>query len=340
MVKARTEKIAQLKDIFREIWKKWEHQSSIQVKQLQKFTGLLQSQVLAIPHVRIMTRGCYSLIAMATERNWKWIKARELRGAQQDLLDEEMRHWEQELGKVNGLPIGLVKGTRTMYVDAGDLGFGGVLDGTIYSGVLPPDALGASSTRRELSALRLVAHLARRELKDCDIVIKMDSAPAIRNLIKGGGDKPDLTKEVRAWTGWCERHGVRPTYEWIEREFNGIADEASKWAAEGAKVPWAVRAKIHEDLKERTNQEKQYWWNSIFAPAPDKIGIRMIAAAKGANPCIVVVPSWPSQAWWNLTTGLRTIDLGTQTVGEITAEHRAVILEGEKTKEENKPKWR
>ena len=44
-----------------------------------------------------------------------------------------------------------------MNADAGEMGYGGVMDGKTVSGDLPVDIIGCSSTRRELVALRLAA---------------------------------------------------------------------------------------------------------------------------------------------------------------------------------------
>jgi len=118
-----------------------------------------------------------------------------------------------------------------MNADAGEMGYGGVMDGKTVSGDLPVDIIGCSSTRRELVALRLAAADMVERLKGRQVTIKMDSIPAVRNLIKGGGNKPDLSWEVKQWYLFCEEHKMECEYEWVPREQNEAADTASKQAA-------------------------------------------------------------------------------------------------------------
>ena len=41
----------------------------------------------------------------------------------------------------------------------------------------------------------------------------MDSAPAICNLLKGGGLVKELCDAVREWTEFCEKNNVTAVYE-------------------------------------------------------------------------------------------------------------------------------
>ncbi len=76
----------------------------------------------------------------------------------------------------------------------------------VSHGELPLDVLGPSSTRRELRGLRLLGASMMHALRDRRVTFFLDSFTAVRNLIKGGGPKPDLCDEVRQWWQFCQQH--------------------------------------------------------------------------------------------------------------------------------------
>jgi hypothetical protein len=66
-------------------------------------------------------------------------------------------------------------------------------------GPLRSEDISRSSTRRELSALMQVASTPSilEQIKGKRIRVIMDSVPALRNLIKGGGPVPELCAAVK-----------------------------------------------------------------------------------------------------------------------------------------------
>jgi hypothetical protein len=83
-----------------------------------------------------------------------------------------------------------------------------------------------TNRRVMLAANQMIGELRGRRVRIC-----MDSYPAIRNFINGGGSKQDLNALVKEWWVWCRMNRITPLYKWIPREENTLADELSKIAA-------------------------------------------------------------------------------------------------------------
>lgn len=315
---------------------------------LQQFTGTLMSLMLAIPHVKLYTRGAYGVIAMAQETGVKYIPIADIYPKTKARMLMELEHWHTELLKPenNGQQITLRRGEITLNVDAGDVGWGGVLGiaGTAqqgedtYKGDLPDDVLGASSTRRELRGLRLTAQAALDRIKGQTVNIKMDSYPAVCNLVAEGGRKEDLVQEVQLWQEWCTEHKITPIYFWVPREQNQAADDASKHSAASYEISNNSKESIQTWLESNTTGGRQRWWKNIFIPRFDHAALRITVAERGYEPAVVVLPEW-KQAWWGRVRDLQHVRLGEVRVAGRKVTLRAVVIVGSRTKEENKPKW-
>ena len=125
-----------------------------------------------------------------------------------------------------------------MWSDASDVGWGGEVAGVrenvviqpagpvgdMTYGVLPRDEIRKSSTRRELVALLMLAKTPAilEQIRGRRVKIILDSIPALRNLIKGGGPVKELCDAVRLWTEFCERNRIEPVYEWWNEKETGV----------------------------------------------------------------------------------------------------------------------
>jgi hypothetical protein len=280
----------------------------VSVKTLERVTGKLQSMILAVKGVRVWTRGMYRMLAQAHEEGRKWIHM-------SDTANEETHFWlaRLKIKEANGMHI--VSPNQELHVcvnvDAGEMGFGGVMNEECVDGDLPLETVGTSSTRRELVALQLAAKAMIADLKGKSVTIKMDSMPAISNLIKGGGPKADLSREVKNWYLFCETNNIVCEYEWVPREQNEAADKASKQSARSYTLThdahntvrqWAVHMKGNEQI-------------TVHVPRFDKVDLRLRAMLTCNTPgtLIVVVPVWKGQAWWNTVKENTdyTLDMGT-----------------------------
>ena len=97
--------------------------------------------------------------------------------------------------------------------------------------MLPQSVLGQSSTAREITAIVEAAQALTADLKGRRVRFMMDSYPAFRNLINGGGPVAELNQLVKIWWVWCKANRVTPLYQWVPREENQEADDLSKIAA-------------------------------------------------------------------------------------------------------------
>ena len=122
---------------------------------------------------------------------------------------EECRFWLERMSTHNGFGINCREAQVQvlLWSDASDVGWGGEAAGVVAQvkaadvelpdgpvsgmayGALARADISRSSTRRELMALMLVANSPNilEQIRGKRIRVIMDSVPALRNLIKGGG---------------------------------------------------------------------------------------------------------------------------------------------------------
>ena len=165
---------------------------------------------------------------------------------------EELEFWRVRLADPakNGLAIKLRATDTTIHVDASEVAYGAAACGEVWSGELDVEVLGGSSTLRELRGLRLA--VCRPEIEAAvsgkRLHIVMDSMPAVRNLENGGGKQAELTREVRDWCTWLERHNIECTYEHVLREYNTAAT-ASKQLQQTEQITARTEARIRDWLR-------------------------------------------------------------------------------------------
>jgi hypothetical protein len=253
----------------------------VSLEDVRAITGRLMSFRLAVEPVRVWTRALYREIARAEQRHFKWVKMNP------DAC-EELRFWEEQLTKKNGFRIAGPLGELCMKVDSSETGYGAVLEGKKVAGVLPTYLIGTSSTRRELAGLLLASEQLQGDLSGKRVRFQMDSFAAVRNLMNGGGPKADLTEEVKQWWRWCEKSEIQPTYEWIPREENKIADSLSKELDKA----WKIKANVKRLI------EEQWPGTEIENPLFNAISTIMRNAKTQRRRIVLVVPGWPSQSWW------------------------------------------
>jgi len=231
-------------------------QRPVMLKELQRVTGRLMSMMLALPGVRVFTRGLYQVIAAALEENERRREAAKPAVYSVQLTRhamDELAFWTERMKTHNGLQINCRESQVQvlLWSDASDVGWGGEAAGAttqlpaaqvdlpltpveeMAHGALPRRDIRCSSTRRELVALLKVASTPAilQQIVGKRIRVIMDSIPALRNLIKGGGPVPELCAAVRDWTVFCQKHSIHAVYEWVERAGNWRADRASKLAS-------------------------------------------------------------------------------------------------------------
>jgi hypothetical protein len=303
-------------------------QRAITIKDVQRLTGRLMSMMLALQGVRVFTRGLYQVLALALEGN----ERRRLGGMPllwtlqlTKLAVEELEFWLDRLCTHNGMEINS-RETQVqvlLWSDASDLGWGGEAAGAtsqlapsavdlpqtpveaMAHGLLPRAEIARSSTRRELVALlklaatpQILAQIAGKRIR-----VIMDSVPAVRNLIKGGGPVPELCKAVREWTLFCEQHAIRPVcYDWVERAGNWRADQASKLESQQHSFR---AANLEGTLRKRMDAVQATQWRkrnnhfifgqvALFLPMFHQVDARVEMIRSQLEEAIIVVPRWPA----------------------------------------------
>lgn len=252
------------------------------VHDLQVLTGTLQSYRLCIEPVQVWTRAMYVDIARACHASQTWASAE---------TKEELDFWAKRLESLNGRTIAHPLATDVLQVDASDYGWGAVLNSTFKAtGFLPVELIGKSSTVRELRGLRLAAADLASKLSGKQLRVQMDSFPAVRNLINGGGPVPELCAEVKEWWSWCEKRGLEVQYVWVKREENKEADRLSK--ADGRK--WILRPEV------KTTLSKSWQLSDLEFSAPEfgAVGFVLKLAQRDRRRIAIVYPGWPAQSWW------------------------------------------
>lgn len=303
-IRAVDEKIAEAKRVAWRIWYTAMESQQVLLNDLQKLTGRLQSLKLALEGVAVWTRGLYADIARGLEAsNQRPAKGTRIQLREAAMLD--LQFWAYRLGKQNGLPI--ADCTRdvhiTMNTDASDVGWGASTDvaGSEKHGELPTEVLGSSSTAREIAGVLCAVEEMKGEVSGKRVLLKMDSYPAIRNFINGGGPIEELNELVRQWWCWCKVNGVTPTYQWIPREENTRADELSKIQAESYTIYPQREAEIRawlDEVGEPGTRANKWEATKIFAPKADKVAIRLQEMIRSKAPTCILVPAWPGSIWW------------------------------------------
>ena len=296
------------------------------MKQLQRVTGLLMSMMLALPAVRVFTRALYRCIAVTQEA----IEIAKIHGARYstlvDLSEEavsELEFWSRRLWTHNSLAISSRENQVEvlLWSDASDAGWGGealgvtmaggennyptsdaAVEGMVH-GALPIGEIQHSSTRRELVGLLQLARSPSilHAITGKRVKVLMDSIPALRNLINGGGPVENLTTAVKEWARLCEQYHIQPTYDWIPRAANWRADKASKLHHQqhtfrSLIVEDRIRAELTALAGTGTRRQTNHWLGRvpIFTPMFHQVDARVEMIRTQLEEAIIIVPEWPA----------------------------------------------
>jgi phosphoribosylformimino-5-aminoimidazole carboxamide ribonucleotide (ProFAR) isomerase len=311
-VRAVDEKIDAARRLAWAVWYAARDGEQVEVRDLQKLTGKLQSMKLAIEGVAVWTRGLYADIAKAQEDGGGGFLPKDAVTHLREPAMRDVWFWATRLGRpqFNGMPIHEFGAAvhMTMSTDASDVGWGahsGDDGGWRAAGELPAEVLTLSSTAREIKGLQLAAAQRIGNMRGRNVRICMDSYPAIRNLINGGGPVEELNEMVREWWVWTRKHAIRPTYQWIPREENTEADELSKIAAETLTIKPAVLQRVRDWLEREGHPSwhcVEWLRTRVQAPVFDRIGVRVGEMLGARRPVCIIIPSGNTfgrgQTWW------------------------------------------
>jgi hypothetical protein len=311
-IRATDEKIELTRKLAWTLWFTMRDGKEVSVLALQQLAGRLQSLKLALEGVAVWTRGIYATIKRGLQTGGgKYVRV---------MADEECMNdtafWTHRLGKQNGLPIcdrgvevEVKMGVIKLSTDASDVGWGAVCEGggvakARVHGVLPYEAsgdivVGESSTMREITGVILAAKALLDRLTGQRVRIIMDSYPAIRNLIKGGGKVALLAQLVKEWWVMCKRYRITPLYTWKPREENTEADELSKIAAESYTLRDGVMERVRAWLTSKgyAGIGTGYQQTRVSAPKTQNIAVRIAEMQRSRTASCIIVPEWHGTTW-------------------------------------------
>jgi hypothetical protein len=246
---------------------------------------------------------------------------------------KEASYWLHNLDKKNGRPIVSARFAETVSVsgvtvssDASVIGFGAVLEGCTdvkgnfpVQGLFDDELIGSSSTLRELVGLHRALVLLSKHVQGRTVCVRMDSMPAVRNLIKGGGSKPRLVQVVKEIDKWKDEMKVNLTYSWVCREENKEADELSRPSSTAWEIiPHSPADEIIRKLvglfSLRSSARDIVNYSGLVVILPDFNAIHAVIGEvkKRHRKIWLIHPEWSQQTWWPVLQqcSIRRVALG------------------------------
>lgn len=230
------------------------------------------------------------------------------------------------------MPIRRNKFTRTIFSDASLSGWGAVCNGNSAHGFWKESEQTYHINSLELLAIYFALKSFARDLKNCEILLRVDNTTAISYINRMGGIKfPLLNKLSRKIWQWCERRGLWIFASYIASQDNVEADRASR--IKNVDTEWELSQEAFQIIIERfaspvidlfasrrnTKCKNFYSWHNdpeahgvdaftfcwtsdyFYAFPPFNLLLRVINKIWSDQACgIVVAPVWTTQPWYPL----------------------------------------
>jgi len=196
----------------------------VHVKRVASVAGKIISLSNCVGNVaRLMSRNLYSLINSSL--SWSdYVKL-------SDEVVTELKFWQENLCKCNGVPIWPLTGrpTRIVFSDASSVGCGSVIavEGKVFQQNWSQFESSRSSTFRELKAISLSLEAFVEELKFQSVVWFTDNQNVV-SIVNKGSKVSELNAIALEIFRTCLRVGINIDVTWIPRDYNYVADEISK----------------------------------------------------------------------------------------------------------------
>lgn len=277
---------------------------------LESLIGQIVSMRPAVGPVQLFTRELYRALARTLDKDERAESVELHAGAR-----EELRFWEEQLPRRNGKPITPAAAALEWRVDASEAAMGAVETQSrrALAHALPDERIGRSSTERELYAALHVVRTWGPKATGRVVRLCMDSFPATRNLVKGGGPVEELCELARQIWRECEGHAIDLQPEWVPREENTQADRLSK--------AWEDWYRLAAGAMERVCRLRSECKHSAHRHAPivnvpfNQIRNALHTARAERRAVCVVYPAWPAQSWMEM---IRSAEVATTSLGPVT----------------------
>ena len=210
---------------------------------------------------------------------------------------------------LSGVPIPNFSHHVEVWSYSGEVGYGGHLIGLKdeHSGVLPPELIGTSSTRR----VRKTAIALGEQIRGKRVLFHMDSRASVFNMLNQGGNIRELNASYLQWIEGCKNLQIEPYYAWLPREHNVRADKLSK------RVPlaWTLSGTALEAI------QKGFPGTVPTLPDLNQIANTIDRAQLEGQSLLLVHPVWLASPWWNKikSLGVRHVDLPTANISLLCA---------------------
>ena len=260
---------------------------------LRQTLGKVLSMALAEPGLKTWCRSLFGQVTATDGQGSAMLSAQS---------SQELDMLMLLLRVTDGAPFVSPLHDAEIWVDSGEVGWGGHSVAHHVSGQFEARWIGSSSTAREIKGLCHTIEAMAPQLKGKVVRLFMDSNCAVRNIIKGGGPVGLLCALVKELWMICTLHDIQLFPVWQRRSEVGMvrADILSKIGTEWALLD-SFRAMTHT----------QYGMD-VSMPDVAKAKATVIRLLVGQQKAALVLPRWEGQAWWGLllTHGKHMTPLG------------------------------
>lgn len=248
-----------------------------------------------------------------------------------DFIREDLRWWLNNVG-IGYSPIKTNDYLKVIFTDASSTGWGAYCDGEESYGHWKKDEIQLHINQLELKAAFLGLKVFANDCSDCELLLRIDNVTAISCINRMGSVQyPHLNDEARCIWKWCEKRRITIFASYINTKDNREADRLSRKKFHDTE--WELGDYAYEKITNKlglpnidlfasrcnTKCDKYITWKNepdawavdaftvswryldFYAFPPFSMILKMIQKiisdkAEG----IVVVPYWPTQAWFPL----------------------------------------
>ena len=241
----------------------------------------------------------------------------------------ELRWWLDCFQLWNGKAILPPKAQLSLETDASGSGWGATLDGIEIHGFWNTNEKARHNNVRELMAVKMALFAFHQQLKKKVVRIWSDNIVSVFYINKMGGKVPELRHHALQIWNWAMKNGTRVFAEFIPGKDNVVADRLSRVKRD--RMDWKLNPQVFERINDiwgphtidlfasRLNKQLprffswrpepgaeavdaflQPWVNrKAYANPPfPMIGRVLQKVLREQATITVIVPLWPSQAWF------------------------------------------
>lgn len=299
----------------------------VPARAIARVTGHLASMSLAIPWFRVMCSAlfeCLDPLNRTTRASWR--ESVDLSPAAR----AELRWWAGIgcAAALHGTPLWRGAARRHVFSDAGPVGWGGWCRDAEAMGFWSAEERFASTTWRELVACLYTLMALRPQLENTELLLWLDSLPAVYGLLHGRSQRDHLSAVIREIYALLAVMGCGFQVAWLRSKANWRADALSRmlgpshsrlrpelfalldarWgphAVDGmaalcdTQLPCYV-SELHDPAAMGTDFFAQNWHGcNVYIHPPWCLIPRVLALLREQRAsATIIAPVFPARAWW------------------------------------------